>query len=43
MRKVGCLVNVAALLVGLLGGSFLKVDLVGVVKKKGRLQVLDLK
>ena len=35
MRKAGYLVNLAALLVGFLGGSVLEVDLDGVVKKKG--------
>ena len=35
MRKVGCLVNMAALFVGFLRGSVLKVDLAGAVKKKG--------
>ena len=34
MRKFDCLVNMAALLVGFLGGSVMKVDLAGVVKKK---------
>ena len=34
MRKVGCLVNMAALLVGFLGVSVLKVDISGSVKKK---------
>ena len=34
MRKAGYLVNLAALLVGFLGGSVLEVDLDGVVKKK---------
>ena len=34
MRKIGCFVNLEALLVVLLGGSFLKVDLAGLVKKK---------
>ena len=34
MSKVGCLVNMADLLVGFLGGSVLKVDISGVVKKK---------
>ena len=32
--KVGCLVNMAALLLGLMGGTFMKVYLAGVVKKK---------
>ena len=41
--KVGYIVYMVALLVGFLGGSVLKVYLDGVVKKKGRLQVLDLK
>ena len=35
MGKVGCLVIMVALLVGCLGGSVLKVDLNGTVKKKG--------
>ena len=43
MKKVVCLVNVATLLVGLLGGSVLKVHLSGVVTKKVRFQVLDCK
>ena len=34
MRKVVCLVNLAALLVGFLGSSVLKVDIYGVVNKK---------
>ena len=34
MRKVGCIVNMAALLVGFLVGSVLKVDIAGVMKKK---------
>ena len=34
MGNVGCLVNMAALLVGCLGGSFKKVDLARVAKKK---------
>ena len=34
MGKVGCLVNLASLLVGCLGNSVLKVDIYGVVKKK---------
>ena len=34
MRKVGCLVNMAVLIVGFLGGSVLKIDIDGVVKKK---------
>ena len=34
MGKVGCLVYIVALLVGFLGGSVLKVDLSGSVKKK---------
>ena len=34
MRKVGCLVNMAALIVGFLVGLVLKVDLAGVVKQK---------
>ena len=43
LGKVVCLVYLAAILVGCLGGSVLKVYLDGVVKKKGRLQVLYLK
>ena len=35
MGKFGCLVNMAAFLVGFLGGSVLKVDLYMVVNKKG--------
>ena len=31
--KVGCLVVMSELIVGCLGGSFLKVDITGVVKK----------
>ena len=42
-RKVGCLVNMTALLVGFLESSVLKVALAGVGNKKGRLQVLDFK
>ena len=34
MRKVGCLVNIAAILDGCLGGSVTKIDLSGAVKKK---------
>ena len=34
MVKVGCLVNIAAILVSFLGGSVPKVDIAGVVKKK---------
>ena len=34
MGKFGCLVNMAALLLGCLGGSVLKVYLAGTVKKK---------
>ena len=34
MGKVGCLVNLTTLLVGFLGGSVLKVDITGAVKKK---------
>ena len=34
MGKVGCIVNMAALVVGFLGGSVQKVDLAVVVKKK---------
>ena len=41
--KVVCIVHVVEFLVGFLGGSFLKVDLSGVVKEKGRLQVLGCK
>ena len=40
MRKVGCLVNLTALIVGFLGGSVLKVDLAGVVKKYGDFRFL---
>ena len=43
MGTVGCLVYMVALFVGFLGGLFLKVDIYGVVKEKGQLQVLDLK
>ena len=32
MGRVGCIVNMAALLVGFLGGLVIKVDLDGVVK-----------
>ena len=39
--KVGFLVYLLALLVSCLGGSVLKVDLDGVVKKKSQPQVLD--
>ena len=35
MRKVGCLVNLAALLVYFLGSSVMKADIYGVVNKKG--------
>ena len=35
MRKFGCLVNLAVILVGFLGGSVLKVDLAGAVNEKG--------
>ena len=35
LGKVRCLVYLAALLIGCLGGTVLKVDLAGVVKKKG--------
>ena len=35
MRKVGCIVNLEAIIVGFLGGSVLKADIDGVVKKKG--------
>ena len=44
MVKFGFLVYLSALLVGCMGGSFLKchkVDLDGVVKKKSQPQVLD--
>ena len=34
MGKVGCLVNMATIIVGLLGGSFMKVDIAGAVMKK---------
>ena len=34
MGKVGCIVYLAAFIVSCLGGSVLKVDLAGVVKKK---------
>ena len=37
IREVGCLVNMAALVLGFLGGSVQKVDLAVVVKKKGQL------
>ena len=43
MRKVVCLVNMAALLVGFVVGSVLKVDLARVMNKKVKLQVLYLK
>ena len=43
MGDVGCLVNMAARLVGCLEGTVPKVDVAGAVKKKGRLQVLDYK
>ena len=43
MEKELCLVNLASLLVGCLGGSVPKVDLDKAVKKKGKLQVLDFK
>ena len=46
MVKFGCLVYLLALLVGCMGGSFLKchkVDLDGLVNKKWKLQVLDWK
>ena len=43
MGKVGYLVNIAAIIVGFLGVSVMKVDIAGAVKKKGRLQVLDCK
>ena len=33
MQKVGCIVNLVALLVGFLGGLVLKVDLSGVTNK----------
>ena len=35
MRKVGCVLNLEALLVVFLGGSVLKVDIDGLVKKNG--------
>ena len=35
MRKFVCLVNMVALLVGFLGGSVLRIDISGVVNKKG--------
>ena len=35
MRNVGCLVNIAAFLIFCLGGSGMKVDIDGEVKKKG--------
>ena len=35
MKKVGCLVNMEARIVGFLVGSVMEVDLDGVVKKKG--------
>ena len=38
-RKAGCLVNIVALLVGCLGGSVVKVDNYGALKKKLRLKV----
>ena len=41
MIKVGCILNMAALIAGFLGGSVLEVDIAGAVNKKGRLQVLD--
>ena len=41
MRKVGFIVNLDTLLVGLLVGLVLKVDIAVLVKKKGQLQVLD--
>ena len=34
LGKVGCLVNLEALLVGYLGGSVLKVDLAGAANKQ---------
>ena len=34
MGKVGCILYLMALLVGCLGGSFLKFDLAGAAKKK---------
>ena len=41
--KVECILYLAALLVGCLRGSVLKVDLTGVINKKGQIQVLDFK
>ena len=35
MRKHACIVNMVAIIVGFLGGSVLKVDLSGMVNKKG--------
>ena len=35
MGKVECLVNMAEILVGCLGGSFTRVDINGAVKKMG--------
>ena len=43
MRKVGCLLNLEALFVDFMGGSIMKVDIAGVVKKRGQLQVFDYK
>ena len=43
MGKVGCIVNLAALLVGCLGGLVPNFDLAGAVKKKPQLQVMDCK
>ena len=42
MRKVVCLVNMAALLVGFLGGSVLKFDISGVTKKKREISGFEL-
>ena len=41
--KVGFLVNLESIIVGCLVGSFMKVDIDGVVNKKWQLQVLDCK
>ena len=41
MRKIGCLVNMAVLLVGFLVGSVINVDSTGVVKKKIRIHGFD--
>ena len=42
MRKVGCLVNLEELLLIFLGGSVMKVELAGVVKKKRATSVFGL-